>query len=159
MVTEGSGSVPHLRCCTLWLVVRLGLWLVGLPLLLRRQLLPALLARPTPTRRRPSQGSPQELGPVGRLVVRVCYLRGFRLPWCPHACLQQALALYYTLTHLRYPVTIHFGGHKAGEALRGHSWVTVQRQRVAGATPGIFHWEASCRCWRSWGNQRAVSSP
>jgi hypothetical protein len=65
------------------------------------------------------------------LVRQLCHLRPFRGPCFPRACLRQALALYYVLTRMGYPVTIHFGVAKAGEALDGHSWVTIQGQPVA----------------------------
>jgi hypothetical protein len=75
-----------------------------------------------------------------RLVVRVCHLRCFRPPLFPRACLRQALALYYMLRRLGYPAAIHFGIHKAEEALHGHSWVTVQGQIVAESMPvEAFH--------------------
>jgi hypothetical protein len=39
-----------------------------------------------------------------------------------------------------YAVTIHFGVHKVGEELRGHSWVTIQGTPVAESIPaGVFH--------------------
>jgi hypothetical protein len=65
------------------------------------------------------------------LVRQLCHLRPFRGPFFPMACLRQALALYYVLTRMGYPVTIHFGVAKTGEALDGHSWVTIQGQPVA----------------------------
>jgi transglutaminase superfamily protein len=43
--------------------------------------------------------------------------------------------LYHLLGQLGYPVVIHFGVYKAGEALRGHSWVTVAGQPVAERLP------------------------
>ena len=66
-----------------------------------------------------------------RTVVRVCQARLFRLPIFPRACLRQALALYYVLTALGYPATIHFGARKGDEALHGHSWVTIRGMSVA----------------------------
>ena len=45
-----------------------------------------------------------------------------------------------TLRQMGYPVAIHFGVHKAEEALHGHSWVTVQGQVVAESKPvEVFH--------------------
>ena len=42
------------------------------------------------------------------------------------------------LSHLAsagYPIAIHFGVYKVREALRGHSWVTVDGRPVAGRMP------------------------
>jgi hypothetical protein len=126
--------------CQVWRAVRVGVWLLGLPIRLRRQPLPRLLDRLAVGHGQPPSGSPQEMDRMVRLVVRVCRLRCFRLPLFPRACLRQALALYYTLCLMGYPVAIHFGVHKAQEALHGHSWVTVQGQIVAESRPvEVFH--------------------
>ena len=123
-----------------WCAVRVGVWLLGLPIRLRRQSLPRLLDRLAVVKGQPSSGSPQEMDRMVRLVVRVCHLRCFRPPLFPRACLRQALALYYTLRRMGYPVAIHFGIHKVEEALHGHSWVTVQGQVVAESRPvEVFH--------------------
>jgi hypothetical protein len=127
------------RLCQLWWAVRVGLWLCGLPILLRRHPLPAFLRRLTPVRGRRECGRPLALPHATRVVVRVCRLWCFRLPIFPQACLRRALALYYVLTRLGYAVEIHFGIRRAGEALHGHSWVTVQGQPVAErARPDVF---------------------
>jgi hypothetical protein len=68
-------------------------------------------------------------------VVQLCQARLFRLPLFPRSCLRQALALYYVLTRLGYPVAIHFGVRKEREELHGHSWVTCQGTPVAERTP------------------------
>ena len=53
--------------------------------------------------------------------------------------MRQALALYYTLTYLGYAVTIHFGIHRRGQELRGHSWVTLKGQPVGEKEdPAVF---------------------
>jgi hypothetical protein len=115
-------------------------WLLGLPIRLHRQSLPKLLDRLAVVQGQASFSSPQEMDRMVRLVVRVCHLRCFRPPLFPRACLRQALALYYTLRRLGYPAAIHFGIHKAEEALHGHSWVTVQGQIVAESMPvKTFH--------------------
>ena len=69
------------------------------------------------------------------IVARLCRLRMFRLPWFPRACLRQSLALYRVLTRMGYPVEIHFGIHKDGEILQGHSWVTLQGRSIADENP------------------------
>jgi hypothetical protein len=112
-----------------WWAIRVGLWLCGLPLRLRVYPLQTLLRRLTPSRRTPSRQIDRDQ--VVRTVVRLCQWRPFRFPIFPRACLRQALALYYVLTRLGYPVEIHFGVRKAGEELHGHSWVTVQGEPVA----------------------------
>jgi Transglutaminase-like superfamily len=119
------------RLSQLWWAVRVGLWLCGLPILLRRHPLPAFLRRLTPVRGRRECSRPLALPHATRVVVRVCQLRCFRLPIFPQACLRRALALYYVLTRCGYAVEIHFGIRRAGEVLHGHSWVTVQGQPVA----------------------------
>jgi hypothetical protein len=140
--TPYPGAQPRqhrVMLCQVWRAVRVGVWLLGLPLRLRHHSLPGLLDRLAVVKRPPSD-SPQEMDRMVRLVVWVCRLRCFRLPLFPRACLRQALALYYTLCRLGYPVTIHFGVHKAEEALHGHSWVTVQGQIVAESMPvDAFH--------------------
>jgi transglutaminase superfamily protein len=78
---------------------------------------------------------PLEMDQVVRLVRRICRLRCFRGPLFPQACLRHALALYHLMGQLGYPVEIHFGVYKAGEALRGHSWVTVDGKPVAERLP------------------------
>jgi hypothetical protein len=124
----------------LWHAVRVGVWLLGLPIRLRRQPLPRLLDRLAVVKGQPSSGSRQEVDRMVRLVVWVCHLRCFRLSLFPRACLRQALVLYYTLCRMGYPVAIHFGVHKAEEALYGHSWVTVQSQVVAESmSVEVFH--------------------
>jgi hypothetical protein len=128
------------RLSQCWCAVRVGVWLLGLPIRLQRQSLPRLLERLAVAKGPPSSGGPQEMDRMVRLVIWVCHLRCFRPPLFPRACLRQALALYYTLRRLGYPVAIHFGVHKAEEALHGHSWVTVQGQIVAEPRPvEVFH--------------------
>jgi hypothetical protein len=65
------------------------------------------------------------------MVVRLCHFRLLRGPLFQWACLRQALMLYAVLARLGYAVQIHFGVQKAGEALHGHSWVTIQGTPVA----------------------------
>jgi hypothetical protein len=119
-----------------WRAVRLGLWLCWLPILLRVYTLPGLLQRLTPLRGRQQSRSPPEMDQAVRMVVRLCQLRLFRRPMFPRPCLRQALALYYVLIRMGYPVKIHFGVYKEGEDLHGHSWVTVQGMPVAERTLG-----------------------
>jgi Transglutaminase-like superfamily len=107
-------------------VVRAGVWLCGVPFWLRWYPLPRLLARLTPAGVPSPTRSVHDLQRVVSLMVRVCQLRLFRLPWFPRACLRQSLALYYLLCRLGYAVTIHFGVRKEEDLLQGHSWVTVQ---------------------------------
>jgi hypothetical protein len=135
-----------------WSVLRLSVWLCGLPLRLRRSPLPALLHRLTPAIGRPTNGNATELDCTVRLVVWLCHRRPFRGPLFPRACLRQALALYYTLTRKGYPVAIHFGVHKDGEALHGHSWVTVAGQVIGERAPSdTFRSIYSYSCMRSQG--------
>ena len=115
-----------------WLRVRVGFWLCWLPLRLRVFSLPMLLHRLTRARR--ARGRLLERDRAIEIVVRLCQAQLFRLPLFPRSCLRQALALYYVLTRMGYPVTIHFGVCKAGEELHGHSWVTYRGMLVAERT-------------------------
>ena len=117
-----------------WFAGRLGVWLCVLPIFLRVYTLPAFLHRLTHVQRHPPSRNPLELDHVVRIAVRVCQLRLFRLSLFPRACLRQALALYHVLTRMGYPVEIHFGVHKDGEDLRGHSWVMLQGKPLAERT-------------------------
>ncbi|HEX5108073.1 MAG TPA: lasso peptide biosynthesis B2 protein [Vicinamibacterales bacterium] len=62
---------------------------------------------------------------VAAIVSRVSRLPLFSLPIFPRACMRQSLALYRELTRMGYPAAIHFGVHRAGAGLSGHSWVTL----------------------------------
>jgi transglutaminase superfamily protein len=134
--TRGCGRQARaLRLWQLWWAVRVGIWLCGLPLRLRLYSLPSLLQRLTPRRGRQPPLPLRELEPLVVLMVQLCHLQLFRRSYFPRACLRQALTLYYVLTRLGYPVTLHFGVSKVGEALDGHSWVTVAGQPVAERLP------------------------
>lgn len=65
------------------------------------------------------------------IVSRLCEMQHFRLPMFPKPCLRRSLALYRVLTHMGYPVEIHFGVRKQGQELAGHSWVTIHGHPVA----------------------------
>ena len=128
----------------------MGLWLCGLPLRLRCVLpCPSSSTRLTLARR--TRGHRLEMdATVIETVVRLCQARLFRLPLFPRPCLRQALALYYVLTRLGYPVAIHFGVRKEGEELHGHSWVTVQGTPVAERTrtdlfTTVYSYPSTCR--------------
>ena len=124
-----------LRLSQLWWAVRVGVWLCGLPLRWRVHSLPGLLQRLTPVRGRAPCPRPLDLDHAVRIVRRMCRLRLFRGPLFPQACLRQALALYHLLSQLGYPVENNVGVYKVEEALRGHSWVTVDGKSVAERLP------------------------
>jgi hypothetical protein len=44
------------------------------------------------------------------------------------------MALYRVLTRMGYAVEIHFGIHKDGDVLQGHSWVTLDGRCIAERT-------------------------
>jgi hypothetical protein len=52
-----------------WCAIRVGVWLLGLPIRLYRQSLPRLLDRLTVVQRQPSSGSPQEMDRLVRQVI------------------------------------------------------------------------------------------
>jgi Transglutaminase-like superfamily len=124
---------------SLWIALRLAVWLCLLPLRLRVYTLPVLLHRLTQVRRHPISRNRLELYRAIGIAVRLCHLRLFHFPLFPRACLRQALVIYYVLTRMGYPAEIHFGARKEGEQLHGHSWVTLQGRPVAERTrTGIF---------------------
>lgn len=115
----------------LWFALCLGIWLCLLPIFLRIRPLPELLQRFTQVRRRSNSRSPLEMDRAVTIVSRLCEMQLFGLPMFPKPCLRQSLALYRVLTHMGYPVEIHFGVRKQGKELAGHSWVTMQGHPVA----------------------------
>jgi len=135
----GGGRMTRPRLCRrlsqLWWAVRVSVWLCGLPRRLRRQSLPTLLQQLTPARGRTSRHGALALDHAVGVVRRVCRVWLFRGPRFPQRCLRQALALYYTLSRLGYPVTIQVGVDKAGGALQGHSWVTIGGTPVGEPAP------------------------
>jgi hypothetical protein len=116
-----------------WFALCLVLWLCLLPVSLRLRPLPELL-RHLSRVRRPKGRSFLEIERAVRIVVTICRLRPFHLPLFPRTCLRQSLALYRVLTRRSHPVAIHFGIHRKGEDLQGHSWVTIQGKPVAERT-------------------------
>lgn len=114
--------------------IRLSIWLCLLPIFLRFRHLPELLESQRLGRRRVKSRSPAEMDRAVRMTVRLCHLRVFRLTRFPRACLRQSMALYRVLTRMGYPVEIHFGIHKDGDVLRGHSWVTLDGRCIAERT-------------------------
>jgi hypothetical protein len=134
-----GGEVKQLQCglrlSQLWWAVRVGVWLCALPIRWRVHSLSQLLQRLTPAPGHAPRCGRLELHQTVRIVRRICRLRLFHGPLFPQACLRQALTLYHILTRLGYPVVIHFGAYKAGEALRGHSWVTIDGTPVAERFP------------------------
>jgi hypothetical protein len=112
-----------------------GCGYVGCRFAYRLHSLPQLLQRLTPAPGRAPRPSRLELEQAVPIVRRICRLRPFHGRLFPQACLRQALALSDILSRLGYPVAIHVGVYKAGEALRGHSWVTVYGVPVAERLP------------------------
>jgi hypothetical protein len=104
------------------------LWLFCLPVTLRIHTLPILLKHLARNERRKRKLPLKDA--VG-IVMRICNLRPFRSRIFPRQCLRQSLTLYRTLSQMGYPVEIHFGVHKDGSDLHGHSWVTIQGKPVA----------------------------
>ena len=114
-----------------WLAIQVGVLLCRLPVLLRLYALPTLLDRLTaPDATVMTAPDDVKRDRAVRVVLRVCQLRPFCSRLFPRTCLRQALALYYMLTRLGYPVMIHFGVRKGKEELQGHSWITVKGMPV-----------------------------
>jgi hypothetical protein len=115
-----------------WLATRMAVWLCELPVLLPVLPLPALLRRITSraSHQTPAEGAlPPDV--VADVAVHVCRLPMFRVRPFPRACLRQSLVLFRALTTMGYPATIHFGVRKEGQAVEGHSWVTLYGRPVA----------------------------
>ena len=104
------------------------LWLFWMPLMLRIHALPILLKRLARNERHKRK---MPLNDAVGIVTRLCDLRPFRSRVFPKRCLRRSLTLYRTLSQMGYPVEIHFGVHKGGDDLQGHSWVTIQGKPVA----------------------------
>jgi hypothetical protein len=104
------------------------LWLFWLPVTLRIHTLPILLERVARNKRHKRK---MPLKDTAGIVMRISNLRPFRSRIFPKRCLRQSLTLYRTLSQMGYPVEIHFGIHKDGGHLQGHSWVTIQGRPVA----------------------------
>jgi hypothetical protein len=117
------------------LAARVGAWLSALPIVLRTRTLPLLLEQLAASAERPRSGNPLDLNEAVQVVVRVCRMRIFRLPVFPRPCLRRALALYYFLGRMGYPIEIHFGVRKDGRDLHGHSWVTLQGKLLRERNP------------------------
>ena len=115
-------------------VRRLGIWLCLLPIVLRFRSLPKLLKCQRLVLRRVQSKSPAEMDRAVRMTIRLCHLRVFRLPRFPRACLRQSMTLYRVLNRMGYPVQSHFGIHKDGDVLQGHSWVTLEGRPIAERT-------------------------
>jgi hypothetical protein len=107
------------------------LWLFWLPVTLRIHTLPILLKR---LARNKKHKRKMPLKDAVGIVTRICNLRPFRSRIFPKRCLRQSLTLYRTLSQMGYPVELHFGIHKDGDDLKGHSWVTIQGKPVAERT-------------------------
>jgi Transglutaminase-like superfamily len=107
------------------------LWLFWLPVTLRIHTLPILLKRGARNKRHKEK---MPLKDAVGIVTRICNLRPFRSRIFPRRCLRQSLALYRTLSQMGYPIEIHFGIHKDGDDLQGHSWVTIQGKPLADRT-------------------------
>ena len=118
-----------------WFALKCGFWLCRLPLLLRFYSLPGLLERITSPGTSVGSASSMEMDQAVNVVVRLCGLRFFRLPFFPRACLKQSLVLYRVLVRMGRPVRIHFGVQRRGSAIEGHSWVTLHGRPIAERVP------------------------
>jgi hypothetical protein len=112
------------------LALDLVVWLFCLPFIWRFRAIPTLLKR-LARDGKPKRKAPIELKDAVGIVTRICNLRPFRSRIFPKRCLRQSLTLYRTLSQMGYSVEIHFGVHKDGDDLQGHSWVTIQGKLVA----------------------------
>ena len=110
------------------LALDLVLWLFRLPIVLRTHTLPTLLQRLARSERLKTK---MPLRDAVGIVTRISNLGPFHSRIFPKRCLRQSLTLYRTLSQMGYPVEIHFGIHKDGEVLKGHSWVTIQGKPIA----------------------------
>lgn len=121
------------RVSQLWLAARVSTWLCLLPLRLRRQSLPRLLALIDASHRHNVRASLDHRRTL-RIVQRVCRLPIFTLPLFPRTCLREALALYHVFTAMGCAVRFHIGVRKEGQQFVAHSWVTLAEQPILPTT-------------------------
>lgn len=127
------------RSRRLWLALRVGVWLCWLPVRLRRHSLTGLLERLTPQEISMDKPLSRQAERAVGVVAWLCRQRFFDLTYFPRPCLRRSLALYHVLTGMGHPVVIHFGVHKAGSELHGHSWITVHGETLAERDPSAIY--------------------
>jgi hypothetical protein len=119
----------------LWLALRTSAWLCSVPLYLRSNSLPALLARIKMTPRSRRSMNHVQTERAVRIAIRISHLRLFRSPIFPRHCVRQTLALAYALSRIGQAFTVHFGVRKEGQGLCGHCWITMQEHPVGERAP------------------------
>ncbi len=107
-----------------FLIVRIMLFLLFLPVMVRSLSIQSLVMRVTPSRDRTSIR--------GLSLDRVIYLceRCLRLlqgVGYRYSCLRRSIVLYHFLRAEGVPVMINFGVQWQGERLLGHSWLTLDK--------------------------------
>lgn len=118
-----------------WFGVRIGTWLLWLPIALHVRALPRLLEQASRAGR--SRGRAKEIALPRALAIvsRISRLRLFELPLFPKACLRRSLALYHALPLLGHDPEIHFGVRKDRTRLHAHSWVTLAGRPLGETEP------------------------
>jgi hypothetical protein len=119
-----SGSIT----VKLWLALQTAVWLCMVPVLVRTNSLPGLLDRLTIAPSTPSNINRLTTDCIVRVATLVSGLPLFRSWPFPRTCVRESLALAFALSRTGRPFEVHFGVRKEGQTLRGHSWITINRE-------------------------------
>lgn len=113
-------------CAAAALHLRVFLFLLILPFVLRGRSVQATIVLLTPSRpagRRPWADVRRVAGATDRL-----YLRRFVRAYGP--CLRRSLTLYYFVTRLGYPVSVALGATRRPGGFLAHAWLTLDGQAI-----------------------------
>ena len=104
------------------LIIRIAAFLLLLPFMIRFLRIQTLVERITPGRTRSLEKSL-----TMERVIYLCerLLRLARKVGISFSCLRRSIVLYHFLRAYGVPVVINFGAKWAGDALTGHSWLTL----------------------------------
>src|SRR5712692_4436668 len=105
----------------IWLLVRVFGLLTALRLLLPRVKLQSLLRWLTPSQIAPI-ADPGTLEKTVQYTDALLWRLSFPLRG---PCLPRSLTLYYFATRCGFPVHVHCGVRRMGEALQGHAWLSL----------------------------------
>ena len=107
-----------------WLFLRIGAWILLITILLRLASLQNLMRIITP-----SSPAPKKY-PRDKIVNFISFWLGREKLFLQRGCLKRSLVLYRYLRLQSEPVCFCLGIRKENEELRGHAWLTLDRQPV-----------------------------
>ena len=109
---------PH----ELFLVVRMILFLLFLPFMLRLARIQDVVAKITPRveKAQKTRMNPERVTYLCERSLALLQGFGYRV-----SCLKRCLAMYHFLRVEGVPVAINFGASWQGDTLKGHSWLTL----------------------------------